>query len=70
MPLETIGLPRAKVLRHPRYGEIVAIECLCGEPVPYPGLGGATNPVACLNCGQHFHAVPPATLRQQVVVER
>jgi len=70
MPLETIGIPRVKQLRHPVYGPIVALECLCGEPIPYPGVGGASNPIACKRCGQHFHAVPPETLQEQVYVER
>jgi hypothetical protein len=68
MPLESIGLPRVKLLEHRLYGRVVALECLCGDPVPYPGVGGADNPIACVRCGQHFHAVPPETLREQTFV--
>lgn len=70
MPLDTIGLPRVLVRTHPTFGSAVVLECLCGEPVPYPGVNGATNPIACKRCGQHFGAVPPATLTEHVFVER
>lgn len=70
MPLDTIGLPRVKTFTHNMFGSAVVLECLCGEPVPYPGVNGAPNPIACVRCGQHFGAVPPATLTEQVFVER
>lgn len=70
MPLESIGLPRVAMITHPLYGTIFALECLCGEPIPYPGFSGATNPIACKHCDQHYHAVPPATLQEQTYVER
>lgn len=70
MPLDPIGIPRVKLLNHRIFGPLVALECLCGEPIPYPGIGDVPNPIACKGCGQHFHAVPPATLRESVIVER
>lgn len=70
MPLETIGLPRVKTFTHVRYGSAVVLECLCGELLPYPGVNGAPNPIACKRCDQHFAAVAPETLREQVVIEQ
>lgn len=70
MPLDMVGLPRVKTFTHRLFGSAVVLECLCGEPVPYPGVNGAANPIACKVCGQHFGAVAPETLRSQVVIEQ
>lgn len=69
MPLDPIPVPRTKFLRHQVLGGLIVLECLCGEPVPYPGHPEDRTSIACLGCGQEWYAVPPETLQRFVVVE-
>lgn len=68
MPVDPIPVPRTKLLRHPVMGSLIALECLCGEPVPYPGHPDDRPAIACAGCGQEWYAVAPDTLRKFVVV--